>query len=143
MSCGVDASGADPLRNESPPLRVLLVEDYPDLAAATAELLASEGLQVQTALSGRAALDVASVFQPQLVLCDLNLPDMNGFDVVDGLRSSPATAETYVAILSAIGDTEPYDQSNAKQRGADAFVSKPIAIDTLRQLVEGARGRVA
>jgi len=58
-------------------LRVLLVEDHPDWAAAMGEFLRSEGLEVQPALSGSEALDVAAAFRPQLILCDLNLPDMN------------------------------------------------------------------
>jgi two-component system alkaline phosphatase synthesis response regulator PhoP len=124
-------------------LRVLLVEDYPDLAAVTADFLESEGLEVQTALSGREALDIAPVFRPQLVLCDLNLPDMTGLEVVDGLRSNPVTAQIYVAILSAIGGMELKHESGAEQHRIDAFISKPIALDTIRRLVEATRERIS
>ena len=115
------------------PLRVLLVEDYPDLAAATADFLESEGLEVRTALSGRDALDVAPTFQPQLVLCDLNLPDMSGVDVVHQLRANPATQRTYAVILTALGGafTKPAD--------VDAFVAKPLTIDSIQSLVKAAK----
>jgi len=59
-------------------VRVLLVEDHAELAELTAQMLCSEGLDVRVAGSGREALDSASKFRPQLVLCDLHLPDISG-----------------------------------------------------------------
>jgi CheY-like chemotaxis protein len=122
-------SHAEPAPADSSPLRVLLVEDDPDLAEATAEFLKLEGLDVQIAVSGRDALDAASVFHPQLVLCDLNLPDMSGLDVVRELRSNPSTQKTYVVILTAM-------RAPAEQPGVDAFISKPITIDAIQELKE-------
>ena len=105
------------------------MEDDPDLAEATAEFLKLEGLDVQIAVSGRDALDAASVFHPQLVLCDLNLPDMSGLDVVRELRSNPSTQKTYVVMLTAM-------RAPAEQPGVDAFISKPITIDAIQELKE-------
>lgn len=121
------------MNSNASPMRVLLVEDYPDLAAATADFLEAEGFDVRTALSGRDALDVAPGFRPELVLCDLNLPDMSGVDVVHQLRSNPATQRTYAVILTAIGAgfTKPAD--------VDAFVAKPLTIDSIQSLVKAAR----
>jgi CheY-like chemotaxis protein len=124
MSHGEPAPPAD-----SSPLRVLLVEDDADLAEATAEFLKLEGLDVQVAVSGGDALEAASAFHPQLVLCDLNLPDMNGLDVVRGLRANPSTQKTYVVILTAM-------RAPAEQPGVDAFIAKPITIDAVQELVE-------
>jgi len=121
------------MESNGPPLRVLLVEDYPDLAAATADVLEAEGLEVRTALSGRDALDVAPAFQPQLVLCDLNLPDMSGVDVVHQLRTNPSTERTYAVILTAIGRTF------TKPADVDAFVEKPLTIDSIQALVTAVR----
>src|SRR5215472_2908408 len=87
---------------DSSPVRVLLVEDDADLGEATAEFLRMEGLDVQVAASGRDALDAAPAFHPQLVLCDLRLPDMSGLEVVHGLRSNPSTQKTYVVLLTAM-----------------------------------------
>src|SRR5215470_13385585 len=114
-------------------MRVLLVEDYPDLAAATADFLEAEGLEVRTALSGGEAVELAPAFQPELVLCDLNLPDMSGVDVVRQLRSNPATERTYAVILTAIG------RAFTKPAEVDAFVAKPLTIDAIQTLVKAAQ----
>jgi CheY-like chemotaxis protein len=119
-----------------PPLRVLLVEDYADLADVTAELLRAEGLEVRIAMSGREALEIAPDFRPQLLLCDLNLPDMTGLDVVRRLRSNPATKDTYAAILTAMQERELPQQSDAGQERVDAFVSKPITLKAITTLIE-------
>jgi two-component system alkaline phosphatase synthesis response regulator PhoP len=113
-------------------LRVLLVEDYPDLAAATADFLEAEGLDVRTAVSGREAVEVALAFQPQLVLCDLNLPDISGLEVVDQLRSNPATQRTYAVILTAAG------RAFVKPAKVDAFVEKPLTIESIQALMKAA-----
>jgi CheY-like chemotaxis protein len=121
---------------QSPPLRVLLVEDYADLAEVTAEVLRAEGLYVQIAMSGREALELAPAFRPQLLLCDLNLPDMTGLDVIRGLRSNPATEETYAVILTAMQESQLPQQSNAGHVRVDSFVSKPITLEAIRTLIE-------
>ena len=118
------------------PLRVLLVEDYPDLAEVMAEFLRAEELDVTTALSGREALEAAAASRPQLLLCDLNLPDMSGLDVVRGLRSRPATEEVYAVILTAMRETEPARRSEAEALGVNAFMFKPITLEAIRTLVE-------
>jgi len=118
---------------ERPPVRLLLVEDDPDLAEATAEFLSGEGLVVRTALSGREALEIAAAFGPQLVLCDLTLPDTNGLEVVRELRSSPSTARSYIVILTAMTGLE------SNQSGVDAVISKPITIEAVRTLMETLR----
>jgi two-component system, OmpR family, response regulator len=142
MANDVGPSSTAPSPEESAPLRVLLVEDHPDLAAATVDFLESEGLDVRAALTGRAALDLVSSFQPQLVLCDLRLPDMNGLEVVRDLRANPATQRICVAILSAFGGIPPTWQSEATELGVDAMIVKPITVETIRRLVETARKRI-
>jgi CheY-like chemotaxis protein len=122
------------ITNSHVPVRVLLVEDHPDLAAVTAEFLAAKGLNVRTALSGRDALDTASVFQPELVLCDLNLPDMSGLNVADELRSNPLTRRAYVVIVSASAGLE----ADAARFGVDAFAVKPLTSEVVRTLVNAA-----
>jgi CheY-like chemotaxis protein len=119
-----------------PPLRVLLVEDYPELAEATAALLMREGLDVRTALSGNEALQTASTFQPQLILCDLKLPDMTGLEVASRLRSNPATERTYVVLLTAFRREELSHQIDSGQPRIDAILSKPLTLEAIRTLVE-------
>src|SRR4051794_15843563 len=67
--------------------RVLLVEDHPDLAEATAELMRLHGLEVRVATTGGDALEMAEEFNPVLIVCDMMLPDMAGLDVAQALRA--------------------------------------------------------
>jgi CheY-like chemotaxis protein len=83
-------------------------------------------------VSGREAVDVALAFQPQLVLCDLNLPDISGLEVVDQLRSNPATQRTYAVILTAAG------RAFVKPANVDAFVEKPLTIESIQALMKAA-----
>ena len=115
------------------PLRVLVIEDHPDLAAATADLLETEGLDVRTALSGHEALEIAPTFQPQLVLCDMNLPDMSGLDVFREVRSNPSAEGTYFVILTGM------PRLDAAQLQVDLCMSKPITIEAIAILVQAAR----
>src|SRR5215471_16479243 len=114
------------------PLRVLLIEDHPDLAAATAAFLEAEGLDVRTALSGHEGLAITATFQPQLLLCDLNLPDMSGLDVVRELRSTPSTQRTYIVMLTGIAGMD------ATQLQVDRCMVKPITTDAIATLVHAA-----
>jgi len=111
------------------PLRVLLIEDHPDLAAATAGFLEAEGLDVRTALSGHEALEIAPAFQPQLLLCDLHLPDMSGLDVVHELRSNPSTERTYVVILTG---TAAMDSTEVD---VDFWMVKPMTTEALHRVL--------
>jgi CheY-like chemotaxis protein len=124
---------------ESGPLRVLLIEDHPDLAVVTEEMLKNEGLDVKTALSGRQAIDLAAAFRPDLVLCDLRLPDMTGLDVVRDLRSNPLTEAAYVVVLTAMREMDlAYENAGGRPR-VDAFFSKPITIDGIQALIQTIR----
>ena len=127
----MDKASAD--TSLTPPLRVLVVEDYPDLAAATADLLKAEGLDVRTALSGNEAVEIASAFQPELLLCDMNLPDMSGLDVVHELRSNTSSARPYIVILTAGTDID------ATRLQVDRCMVKPITREALPALVSAAR----
>jgi CheY-like chemotaxis protein len=115
---------------------VLLVEDYPDLAEATAEFLAAEGFDVRIALSGHEALEIAPVFLPQLVLCDISLPDIPGLEVVRQVRSNPSTKETYVVVLTAFQETDLGSRSEIEEVRVDAFISKPLTLQAVRTLAD-------
>jgi len=114
------------------PVRVLLVEDYLDLAEATAEFLMLEGFDVRIATSGAQALKMAPAWRPQLLLCDLNLPDISGLDVIRTLQSSPATERPYAVILTAMAT----GALSAGLPGVDAIVSKPLTLEAIRTLKE-------
>jgi CheY-like chemotaxis protein len=120
--------------------RVLVIEDHPHLAEVTAEVLRLHGMTVQVAGTGRAALEMASDFQPQLVLCDLHLPDMRGEDVVKALRCIKTAQRPYVAILTAKHRAEiQVLRNDTRDLGVDEVIAKPLLPETLRRLAEKAR----
>lgn len=117
-------------------LRVLLIDDQAAVSAATAELLNREGFEVRTALSGKKGLEFASDFRPQLILCDLNLPDMSGQDLIHRLRSNAVTRHAYSVILTALSEMEIRALNDeAKQMGVDEFIRKPLTRDVVHSLV--------
>ena len=118
------------------PLRVLLVEDNADLAKATERLLRLEGAEVRTALTGREALEAALDFPPQLTLCDFYLPDMDGPEVVQALRSNSATPRTHAVIVTGRSEAEiDMLKRKAKQTGVDEYITKPLTRDAIRGLL--------
>jgi DNA-binding response OmpR family regulator len=111
--------------------RLLLVEDHAGLAEATQEFLQSEGLEVRLASTGRAALFAAVAFQPDIVVCDLHLPDISGLDVFSALQRNPAVGRALLVIHTAF-QTAP-DRLDAPE--ADLFMSKPINDEKLAILL--------
>jgi len=121
---------------EKTALRVLLIDDHAAFAAAMAELLSREGLVVQTALSGEEGLKFALDFRPQLILCDLNLPDMTGQEVIRQLRLNPFGRHAYSVILTALSDAEIRTfNEEAKKIGVDEFISKPLTVQDIHFIV--------
>lgn len=106
--------------------RVLVVDDEPALARALAINLRAHGWEVVTAADGRSALDAAAREHPDVVLLDLGLPDLDGTEVIAGLRGwSPVP----IVVLSARQHGE--DKVEALDLGADDYVTKPFAMNEL------------
>jgi len=80
---------------------VLVVDDDYDAAHLLELILTPMGFQVELAHNGHQALQDAAYLRPQILLMDIHLPDMNGFEVLQSLRAEPALASTHIAILSA------------------------------------------
>jgi CheY-like chemotaxis protein len=86
--------------------------------------LTSRGYSVKTANSGAEALSALASFTPDLILSDVRMPDMNGFDLVDTIKKQPATKTTPIVFISAIDD---YDARRvAKDVGAADYLVKPL-----------------
>jgi CheY-like chemotaxis protein len=131
---GAAASPSSLPISEGPP-RLLLIEDNAPLAEITAEFLRDAGLAVRIVESGEEALAMAGVFQPEIILCDLCLPDMSGLDVARALRANPDTRHTLFALHSGMSDMD----LRALQREIDAdevnfFLSKPLTQQKLDSL---------
>jgi PAS domain S-box-containing protein len=126
--------------SETPRMRVLLIDDHAALSAVTAELLNREGFEVRTALSGEKGIELAKDFRPQLILCDLNLPDTNGQEVIRKLRSNSATRHAYSVILTALSEADILELNGEAQRmGVDKFIRKPLTREGVHSLMANLR----
>jgi two-component system phosphate regulon response regulator PhoB len=105
--------------------RVLVVDDEPDIVALVAYHLAKAGYRVSTATSGTEALDAVRREQPALVILDLMLPGMSGYEVLEQLRGAEATRELAVLMLTARRE-EP-DRIQGLSMGADDYLTKPFS----------------
>jgi two-component system phosphate regulon response regulator PhoB len=105
--------------------RVLVVDDEADIVALVAYHLAKSGYGVATASNGAAALEKARRERPALVVLDLMLPDMSGFDVLESLRADEATKNVAVLLLTARRE-EP-DRIRGLSLGADDYLMKPFS----------------
>lgn len=122
------SSQAQPSSSSSK-LRILVVDDYADAAQSLALLLRAEGHEVETADCGAAALERAANFQPQAVLLDIGLPDLDGYQVARRLRETPETRQAVLIALTGYGQSE--DRERARNAGFDHFLLKPPDIDAL------------
>ncbi|OZD07217.1 DNA-binding response regulator [Rhodococcus sp. 06-235-1A] len=107
-------------------VRVLVVDDEPQIVRALRINLNVRGFEVVSAASGGEALRVAANFHPDIVILDLGLPDIDGIDVIAGLRG---WTEVPILVLSA--RTDSADTVEALDAGADDFVTKPFGMDEL------------
>lgn len=124
------SGGAMPLCQK---LRILVVDDYPDALDSLSMLLQAEGHEVDTANSGTKAIERAQAFRPRVVLLDIGLPDMDGYEVAQRLRQLP---ETQLAVLIALtGYGQPEDRARSKRAGFDHHLLKPVDPDILSTLL--------
>jgi two-component system KDP operon response regulator KdpE len=106
--------------------RVLVVDDEPQILRALSINLRARAYEVHTASSGREALHIAAAHPPDLVILDLGLPDLEGVDVIQGLRGWSS-----VPILVLSGRTDSSDKVQALDAGADDYLTKPFGVDEL------------
>ena len=104
--------------------RVLIVDDDPSICQIVATLLTFEGYQVDTAPDGRAALQRIGVTVPDVVVADVNMPHLNGFELLAALRADPALAVVRVVLASGLTDGAPGTGQAGEQ--ADARIVKPF-----------------
>ncbi|HET8991822.1 MAG TPA: response regulator [Candidatus Saccharimonadales bacterium] len=104
------------------PKRILLVEDDNALAAVYEERLKAEGFDVRRVNNGEEALSSAMNYHPDLVLLDVMMPKVDGFDVLDILRNTPDTANLKIIMLTAL--SQQSDQDKAKALKADDYLVK-------------------
>src|ERR1700744_5156589 len=116
--------------------RVLVVDDEPQILRALRINLRARRYDVTTAANGTQALDEAAAHPPDLVILDLGLPDMDGVDVIGGLRGWTA-----VPIIVLSGRADSTDKVEALDAGADDYVTKPFGMDELLARMRAAARR--
>jgi CheY-like chemotaxis protein len=115
------------------PLRILVVEDDPESLQMMGALLGLWGYEPRLVPAGPAALEAVEEEMPDIVLLDLGLPGMDGFEVARRLRGRPGGDDIFIAAVTAYRGEE--HQRQAREAGFDRYLMKPVDIDTLRQLL--------
>ncbi|HUG83989.1 MAG TPA: response regulator [Euzebya sp.] len=113
--------------------RVLLVDDEPNILTSLVFLMERSGYEVQVAADGEEALAAVDSFRPDLVVLDVMLPRLSGYEVCQRLRASPAHRDLHIVMLTAKG--RDVEAAKGLEVGADAYVTKPFATRELVALV--------
>jgi CheY-like chemotaxis protein len=126
-------SGGGSLDN-LPSRRVLVVDDNIDAAVSLAMLLRMHQQEVQVVHDGREALGAIRVFRPDIVLLDIGLPGMDGYEVARQVRKDPATQHSLLVALSGYGQED--DRRRSHDAGFNHHLVKPVDFDRLRGFIE-------
>lgn len=103
-------------------MRILIIDDHCDSAESLAALLRLDGHEVSTLLEGTQALQMAETFRPDVVILDVGLPGIDGFEVARRLRTAGCTAR----LVAFTGYGEPEHRARAKEAGFDDHLLKPV-----------------
>jgi DNA-binding response OmpR family regulator len=114
--------------------KILLIEDNPDVRENTAEILTLAGYDVKTAVNGKAGVDLAQKEKPDLIICDIMMPELDGYGVLHILSKRDETAKTPFIFLTA--KTEKTDIRKGMNLGADDYLTKPFDDTDLLNAVE-------
>jgi len=120
--------------------RILLVDDESDILEFVGYNLSKEGYEVHTASDGAEALVEAEKHRPHLILLDMMMPVMDGLQTCRALRDNPATADTRIVFLSALGEDE--NQLSGFGAGADDYIAKPIKMNLLKSRINAIMRRI-
>ena len=125
--------------NGAAPIRVLIVEDNADSAEALMMLLRMLGNEVEVAADGAAGLQVAAATRPEVVLLDIGLPEMNGYEVARRIRLEPWGERMALVALTGWGQDE--DKRRSQEAGFDHHLVKPVDPSLLVPLFETLRAQ--
>jgi CheY-like chemotaxis protein len=126
----VKQAGAQPTATRSH--RVLVVDDNVDAAESMRRFLRAQGHEVRCAFGGSSALGLAQEFKPQLVLLDIAMPEMDGYEVLGRLREQSGTDQPVIPVLTGYGAN--LETERMKQLGLDHYLVKPVTLAALQAL---------
>ena len=125
-----------------PGKKILCIEDDPETASLIAEDLQERGYAVTVALDGQMGFNAMPTIKPDLVLCDVSMPGLTGFEILDRLTAlSPQYEAVPFVFLTALADRE--NELKGRRLGADDYVTKPIDFEVLATIIEARLNRVA
>ena len=116
-------------------MRVLVVDDNVDAAQSLATLLEVSGHLAWMAHDGVTALDAARQYRPQVVLLDIGLPKLDGYEVARRLREDPATKDVVIVAMTGYGQAA--DRERARDAGFDHHLVKPVDFAKVEQVLRG------
>jgi CheY-like chemotaxis protein len=116
--------------------QILFIEDSLEIRENMTEILELGGYQVLSAANGKEGLSIALEHLPQVVLCDIQMPLMNGFEVFKELKANPIGA--HIPFIFVTASTEKKEIQAAMSMGADGYVCKPFDVDELFKVLKGA-----
>lgn len=123
--------------------KVLVVDDEPNVLRSLVQYLTIEEFTVETASNGQEALEKVGTFQPELILLDVMMPGMDGFEVLDKVKEMPGHSDTPVIMLTAKDQSS--DVLKGYQSGATSYLVKPFNLDelveTINQTLEGSKSK--
>lgn len=123
-----------------PSLSVLIIEDDPDAGETLADMLRLEGHRTRLVLDGRAGVATFSRWRPDVLVCDIGLPDMSGYEVIQNVRAAANGGTAFAVALT--GYAQPEDVERTRTSGFDAHLPKPLSMERLDAiLAEAARRR--
>ncbi len=115
---------------------ILYIEDNPDNMRLVQRALGARGYDIQGAVNGMEGLSMAEELSPDVILLDINLPDIDGYEVARRLRKSDVGALHYVPIIAITANALRGDAEKALAAGCDVYMSKPINVRELWARVE-------
>jgi two-component system, OmpR family, alkaline phosphatase synthesis response regulator PhoP len=124
MAVSTLSSGSNPVNPESAPPRILIADDNIQGVELLEAYLAGKDYELATAADGEETLRKIQTWKPDLILLDIMMPRISGFEVCKRLRADPATHDVAVLMVTALD--QPSDIERAVEAGADDFLSKPI-----------------
>ena len=114
--------------------KILLVDDEEDILEFLSYNLAKEGYQIKSATNGQDALDLVHEFNPELVILDIMMPEMDGIEVCTAIREHPEFNNTLIVFLTA--RSESFTEVSALESGGDDYITKPIKPRVLKSRVK-------